>query len=308
MSSKAAIAIDIGATNTRIALVDKAGRLIYRNQTNTIHSESNAEFVNFIKDFLNTSLSQNEIYNSCGIGVCVAGFVDTLRGTLIKSPNLPNKDLNIVEHLESYFQKTVVLSNDTNAAILGEKLWGYGKNVRNFAFLTFSSGIGGSVFLNNKLVTDELGGSIEIGHIQIESNHNLTCGCGGINHWESYASGINMPKYLQAWSKEKKIKIDFNGKTIFTIFEAIDSGNKQANIFFDQVMKINLVGINYLINKFQSEVIILGGSVYLKHQDLFNKYLPQNPIFRSAFFGDNAPLIGSVSSLFSSKQTQIVLK
>ena len=301
MNHKNAIAIDIGATNTRIALVDNIGQLIHKNQTETVHTESNNEFIDFLKNFLSISLTKKEIIDTCGIGISVAGFVDISRGTLIKSPNLPNKDLHFVTTLKECFQKKVVINNDANAAILGEKLWGHGKTMENFAFLTFSSGIGGSIFVNNKLVTDEFGGSIEIGHITIESDIKLSCGCGGANHWESYSSGINMPRYLQSWLKKMKLISDFDGYTIFSIFEAIESGNLQANQFFEEVMKINLVGINQLSRDYKPELIVLGGSVYLHHQCLFNKYLPKKPIFKPAFFGDNDPLLGSVSSLFSSK-------
>ena len=301
MDAQTAIAVDIGATNTRVALIDKSGHLLYKNQTPTIQTNSNPEFVNFLKDFIEESLSKREILASAGIGICIAGFIDAHQGILVKSPNLPNKNLVIVPTLEDYFKKNTFLNNDANAAILGEKNWGHGQSLSNFAYLTFSSGIGGSVFVGNKLISDDVGNSVEIGHIKIDSEYDLPCGCGEMNHWESYASGINMPNFLKAWAEKGKIKLGFDGTSILTILTAVNSENKQAKQFFEQVMKINLTGINYLVKRYQPEVIILGGSVYLHHQNIFKKSLPPSPVFKSAFFGDNDPLVGSTSPIFASK-------
>jgi len=301
MDTQNAIAIDVGATNTRVALIDSGGHLLYKNQRPTIQTSSNPEFINFLRDFIEDSLSKREINNSAGIGISIAGFIDTSRGILTSSPNLPNKNLEIVNNIENYFLKKVFLNNDANAALLGEKQWGHGKLLDNFAYVTFSSGIGGGVFVDNKLVCDDVGNSIELGHITIDSEYNLPCGCGGVNHWEAYSSGKNIPNFLKAWSEKNKIKLDFDGTSIQTIFGAINAGNKQANQFFEQVMKINLTGINYLITTYQPEIIVLGGSVYLHHQKIFNKYLPQPSIFKPAFFGDNDPLVGSTTPMFASK-------
>lgn len=301
MENKTAVAVDIGATNTRVALVNGVGRVVYKNRTTTANTDSNNEFLNFLIDFIENSLENIGINNSLGIGVCFAGSIDTAKGMLVKTPNLPYKNLPIVEELKRYFQKPVILNNDTNAAILGEKIWGYGKNLESFIYLTFSSGIGGSVITNNKLITSEQGGSIEAGHIKIDSEYSLLCGCGEKNHWEAYTSGINMPNFLTAWSEKKKINLDFDGSDVFKIFDAIKKNNKTANHFFEQVMKINLIGINDLIKKHQPKLIIIGGSVYLFNQKLFNRFLPEKPEFKAAFFGDSASLVGAVSPIFYSK-------
>jgi len=151
------------------------------------------------------------------------------------------------------------------------------------------------------LITDDRGNSLEIGHITIDSDYNQLCGCGGKNHWEAYASGINLPEFLKAWAEKSKLKLNFDGSSVFTIFDAINLGNNQANQFFTEVMRINMIGINHLIEKYSPTLIVLGGSVYLHHQELFNKYLPKKPVFKSAFFGDNDSLVGSVSPILSSK-------
>jgi len=300
MDTPDAIAVDIGATNTRVALIDKSGHLLYKSQKPTIQTNSNPEFINFLKDFIEESFSKREIFASAGIGISIAGLIDARKGILVKSPNLPNKDLEIVSTLVEYFKKNTFLNNDANAAILGEKNWGHGQSLSNFAYLTFSSGVGGSVFVNGKLISDDIGNSVEIGHITIDSEYNLPCGCGGVNHWESYASGFNMPYFLKVWLEKEKKRLDFDGTNILSILSAVNSGNKQASHFFEQVMKINLTGINYLVKTYQPELIILGGSVYLHHQNIFKKSLPTSPIFKSAFFGDNDPLVGSTSPIFAS--------
>ncbi|MDD5692875.1 MAG: ROK family protein [Patescibacteria group bacterium] len=301
MSPKTAIAIDIGATNTRVALIDELGQLVYKNKKKTSHTESNNEFINFLKEFIEESLKEKEIADSFGIGICIAGFINIEQGTLVSSPNLPNKNLEIVVNFKDYFQKKVTLNNDANAAILGEKTWGHGKNLENFIYLTFSSGIGGSIITNGKLVTDKCGNSIEPGHVKIGSEYDLLCGCGEKNHWEAYASGLNLPNFLTAWVGKSNVKLDFDGSDVYQIFDAIKKNDKIANQFFEQVMKINLIGINDLIKKYQPELIIIGGSVYLFNQELFYQFLPKKPEFKAAFFGDNESLVGAVSPIFYSK-------
>jgi glucokinase len=295
---KTVIAIDLGATNLRLALIDELGQILKKEQSTTPLQD---DLVQNIQEKIQKLLTANEIKKTIGVGVSIAGFIDQKKGILIKSPNLPFKNLEIVKPLKDYFKKIVILNNDANAAATGEKYWGQAKNINDFLYLTISSGIGGTAFVDNKLVLDKNGNGIEPGHIQIENNYNLPCGCGGKNHWESYSSGINLPRFLKAWAEKNKIKIDFDGSDVFTIFDAIKNKNETAVKFFDQVMEINLQGINYLIRSYHPKLIILGGGVYLHNLELFNKFLPEKPLFKPASFGKDASIIGAAAFLFCSK-------
>lgn len=292
---KTALAIDVGATFTRIALVNEVGEVTNKLKFETPKTALIEKIIETIKS--NYKAQINEV---AGIGFCIAGDIDNEKGALVLSPNLPYQNLKIKEPLEKEFDKKVYLNNDANAAIIGEKIWGQGKDISNLVYVTFSSGIGGSVFVDGKLITDEAGNSIEVGHTKISSDYNLPCGCGGIDHWESYASGRDMPSFLSAWIKKNNITLDFDGSTVFTIFDAIKSQNKIALQFLEQLMIINQFGINILIKRYHPELIILGGSVYLKHQDFFLPYLPQNPPCKPASFGDNASLVGAAAVVFDS--------
>jgi glucokinase len=298
MSPDKVIAIDTGATNTRLALIDKSGRILKKEQGTTLLQ---GDLAQNIQEKIQKLLTANEIKKTIEVEVNIAGFIDQEQGILKTSPNLPFKNLEIVKPLEDYFKKKVILNNDANAAAIGEKYWGQAKNINNFLYLTISSGIGGAAFIDNKIVLDKNGNGIEPGHTQIESNYNLPCGCDGKNHWESYASGINLPNFLKVWAEKNKIKIDFDGSDVFTIFDAIKNKNEAAVKFFEQVIEINLQGINYLIRSYHPKLIIIGGSVYLHNLELFNKFLLEKSLFKPALFGEDASLIGAAASIFYSK-------
>lgn len=292
------LAVDLGATNTRVALVDQSGRIIKKDTCPTPKTGTNDKLISSIKSLISRVANIEEIKNLSGLGVCVPGSIDQSRGVLINPPNLPYKNVAIVSSLASLFKTKVVLNNDANAAAIGEKHWGQAKNTADFAYLTISSGIGGAVYQENKLKSDKYGNSIEIGHTEIKSEFDLSCGCGKRNHWEAYASGNNMANFLSVWLTKNQLKADFDGSNVYTILAAVENKNEVATNFFEQLMAININGINYLIKKFEPELIIIGGSVYLKHQPLFNRYLGIYPFIKAAFFGDDASLVGTAASVF----------
>jgi len=234
-----------------------------------------------------------------GVGLSIAGFLNKREGMLMASPNLPFKNFEIVQPLNKYLQKPIIFSNDANAAAMGEKVWGAAKELRYFIYLTMSSGIGGAAFMDGELMEQDNGNGIEPGHIKVSSGYDLPCGCGGKDHWESYASGTNMPNFLNAWAEKNGHKLDFDGSDIFDIFRAIKSGDETAVKFFDEVIKVNAKGMNMLTNKYHPQLIIVGGSVFLNNKELFTKNLslslPPDVELLPATFGDDASLVGSAA-------------
>jgi glucokinase len=298
MSQENIIAIDLGATNTRVALLTKTGQVLKKETAKTPHQGDNQVLINSILNLL-TRIYAISDQNLIGAGICVPGWIDVSQGLLTTSANLPYQNVQIVEPIKSFLNTRVVLSNDANAAAIGEKIWGQARETHNFAYLTLSSGIGGAIYQDGRLLTDEKGDSVEIGHIEIGSEYDLKCGCGGKNHWEAYASGTNMVNFLRNWADKKGQKPDFDGNSVYSILEAVEDRNEIATNFFEQVMVINLEGINYLIKKYKPELIAIGGGVYLNHQPLFNHYLANIPYIKPSFFGDDASLIGAGASVLA---------
>jgi glucokinase len=294
---KKVLAFDIGGTYSRAGIVSETGQVL-----GVVKRETEKKQASFIKSLV--KLADNLEYQDVdGVAVSIAGFLD---GSKLRcSPNLPFKNLAVIAPLKKNFGKEVVLVNDANAGAVGEKTWGAAKNVSNFIYLTISSGIGGAAYMKDKLVLDKKGNGIEPGHIDIESDFELPCGCGGKNHWESYASGRNMPKYLEQWAERENIFLEFPANNVYEIFQAVNLGNQTAFNFVAQTLAIDEKGINILYSRYKPEMILIGGGVYLTNRAIFDKFFTEKfagkVVTKSATFGDNASLVGAAASYFQKK-------
>ena len=114
----------------------------------------------------------------CKIGVASAGPLDLREGAVVHSPNIGFDYIPLVKPLEDEFKVPVYLCNDCVAGVIGEKELGYGRGYGNLVYVTLSSGIGGGVFVDNHLLIGKDGNAHEIGHITIDYEGKLTCGCG----------------------------------------------------------------------------------------------------------------------------------
>jgi glucokinase len=289
------LAIDIGGTYTRLAEINPNGHVLNKESALTVKNES--DFIDGILALVEKAhVNLEEIE---GVSVCIAGLINQKEGMLLSSPNIPLKNFEITKPLKEKLNKKVILLNDANAAAMGEKVWGAAKSANYFLFLTFSSGIGGAAFYDGHIVAQDNGNSIEPGHIEMNFGYDLPCGCGGEDHWESYASGINMPNFLAAWAERNGIGLDFDGSTTANIFKAIEKNNEKALNFFDQVTNVYAKGINILINKYHPVLIILGGGVYLQNEVTFKKHLvkriSEDVKLVTATYREDASLMGSAA-------------
>src|SRR3989338_7593902 len=151
MSKKYAIGIDVGGTNLRAALISGTGEVIKKVKEPTAGNVLEA-LQNAVK-----SLYTDDV---AGIGIGIAGLLDRKNGIVLLSPNLHSVEgVNFVEALHRQLSVPVFIENDANAAALGEKWIGAGREFNNFVLLTLGTGIGGGIVYGKKLgnVSAELG-------------------------------------------------------------------------------------------------------------------------------------------------------
>ncbi len=300
-----AIAVDIGGTNIRTAIIDQDGKIIAKNVTKTIQTGKSGNIIvaQVIGD-IKKLIVKNSPRKFKGIGVSAVGPIDMKKGAIVNTPNIKYKFIPIVEPLRKTFGLPVFFLNDCNAGALGEKYFGEGKKFSNLVYITISSGIGGGAIVNGNLLLGKDGNAAEIGHMIVDTEYNLPCTCGkGRGHWEAYASGNNIAKFFRAWNKNKH-----SISTAADIFDLARKKDKTALMFMEKLGKINGRGISNVIAAYDPEVVILGGAVALNNSEIFLKYGEKYidkflrwPKIEITALGESSPLLGAAASVFHNR-------
>ena len=265
------LAVDIGATNIRVAVGDEKGlgsRL--GEQTDRLHGPEGVT-----AQIIRMARSLGAEPDAIGVGSI--GPLDLRRGYITNTPNYPFKGIPVVEPLLEEFRVPVWLMNDCNAAVLGEQVYGAGRGVSNLFYVTFSTGLGGGAIVDGHLLNGKDGNAPEIGHVTINPDSELMCGCGCRGHWEAYCSGANIPNLARLILRGKALEssllyevfgTDLSKLTSEMIFSAASKGDSLASEIVGEVGRVNAVGFGDIVNVFDPELITVGGSITLNNPEL----------------------------------------
>lgn len=267
---KISIGIDIGGTNTAIGVVDADGQVLV---SDSIPTPSHGDVDKYISDLAEnvnrlihsaTSLNKDIQILGIGIGAPNANFY---KGTIEYAPNLSFKGVvPFVEKLKAHFPANYViaLTNDANAAAIGEMVYGGAKGMKNFVMYTLGTGVGSGVVVNGQLVYGADGFAGECGHTTVVPNGRL-CGCGQKGHLEAYCSAPGMKRtafeLMANYNGSDSALADksFNDLTSKMIFEAAKSGDKIALEVFELTGKYLGQGIADTVHHLSPEAIFLFG-------------------------------------------------
>ena len=198
---KYSIGIDIGGTNTKLGVVDEKGAVLKRHEFKTTDYENFASYMEGLEKAVSFVTADTD--GDCvGIGIGAPNG-NYYKGTIDYAANLPfGKSAPIVETLRmSLGYEHIYLSNDANAAALGEKIYGGGKNLDHFIVITLGTGLGSGIIIDGKLLLGADGFAGELGHVCAVVNGRL-CGCGKRGCLETYASATGIKRtYLEMLSK-----------------------------------------------------------------------------------------------------------
>lgn len=236
---RTAIGIDIGGTNTILGIVDMDGNILNSNSMPTKTETDYHSYMNSLVDLINESIeSLNEKVEIVGIGVGAPNG-NYYNGTIEFAPNLKFKGVvPVVDFLKEQFDfEIIVLTNDANAAAIGEMIYGGAKGMRNFIMITLGTGVGSGIVVNGEMVYGHDGFAGEIGHTIVDPN-GRDCGCGRRGCLETYTSapGIKRTVFeLLSEMNEPSIlrDISFNDLSAKTIDEAARKGDIIAKEAFD---------------------------------------------------------------------------
>ncbi len=296
------VVADIGASNVRIALATKDGILRKIKEKTKSDRASLLKQIARLADFIS-----GDEKPECLIAAC-AGNLDVKKGEMVSPPNLACKRIPIVKYLSKCLNIPVYLVNDCNAAVLGEKFFGMGKDLENIVYVTLSTGIGGGAIVNNNLLLGKDGNATEIGHTTIDERGRLKCGCGKRGHWEAYCSGKNLMHFLELWFRENRgVPVPAKYKSVEKLFLLARSGDKISLEFLNEVGRLNAIGIANIINVFDPELITLGGALALNNKEqiihpikkhLRNYIFNRVPRIAITPLGEDITLYGAIAYYF----------
>lgn len=293
---KAALGIDIGGTNTAIGVVDPLGNVLIKD---SIPTPSHGDIVRYVNDL---SVAIREVTKSVkllnpdisfiGIGIG-APNANYYKGTIEQAANLSFRGvIPFVAMIQQQFPDMpfVALTNDANAAALGEMIYGGAKGMSNFVMYTIGTGVGSGIIVNGDLVYGHDGFAGECGHTTLVPDGRV-CGCGGRGHLEAYCSALGMKRTAfdlltfyndtQSPLASKTFK-DLESKDIF---DAAVDGDKIALEVFETTGKYLAMGIADTVHHTSPEAIFLFGGPTAAGSLLFDpvkKYLDHYllPVFK----------------------------
>ena len=281
---KVAIGIDIGGTNTAIGVVDSEGNVLYErkpqmptpqkmenpNMTQSVSDKLLGKFVkdltHEIRDAIEMVKQINPKIEVMGIGIG-APNANYYSGTIEYAPNLPFLGVvNFAALMQNNFTefKFVKLTNDANAAALGEMIYGGGKGMKNFALMTLGTGLGSGLIVNGDLVYGSDGFAGECGHVTVIPEGRL-CGCGGHGHLEAYcsATGIKRTVYelLAKYndSESPLAGIPMSKMSSKVVFDAAEKGDRIAREVFQVTGEVLGRALADTVHYLSPEAIFLFG-------------------------------------------------
>ncbi len=248
-----AIGVDLGGTNLRAAAIDRTGKLLEKIDGRTHLSEGRDAIVGDIVASIESLRSSCGRESLAGIGVAVPGFIRIEDGVIANSNNLAClENFPIRHHLETRLGAAVIFENDANAAAMGEKWMGAGRDVSDLVLVTLGTGVGGGVIYQGSILHGHLGMAGEIGHVTIDPN-GYPCGCGNRGCLEKAASATAVCMMARI--------LGMGELTAKQVYEAAKHGDERAIAVFNTVGEALGIAFAMLVNIFNFPLYLVGGGV-----------------------------------------------
>lgn len=209
MALEVVLGIDIGGTFTKFGLVDRSGKIHFESEISTREYGTIEQFIDSFHEHLMDKLEQfDSSFHLAGIGVGAPNG-NYYSGSIENAPNLAWKGkIEFVKLMENQFHVPTVLTNDANAAALGEMLFGDATGLNNFIMITLGTGLGSGLVVNGDLVYGNDGFAGELGHVRAVAN-GRQCGCGKRGCMETYVSATGIKRTIFELLAEENVESEF---------------------------------------------------------------------------------------------------
>ncbi len=281
MSKPYVVGIDIGGTNTVFGIVDARGTIIASGSIKTGKHSKIEDYVDELHENLFQLLEKNDaIGKIAGIGVGAPNG-NYFNGTIEFAPNLPWRGvLPLADMLTERFGIPVALTNDANAAAIGEMTYGAARGLKDFIMITLGTGVGSGIVVNGQLVYGHDGFAGELGHVIVKPVNGRACGCGRTGCLETYASATGVARTAREFLEIRKDnsllrQIPVQDITSKDVYDAAIAGDQIAKDIFEYTG--NILGeafANFTAFSSPKAIILFGGLA--KSGDLIMKPIKES--------------------------------
>jgi glucokinase len=250
--SEYSIGVDLGGTNLRAAAIDAQGKMLDKIAGSTALEAGRDAVIDDMVQSIEALRTRLGEHNLAGVGIGIPGFILMDKGVIIGSNNMPEfENYPVRDEIEKRLGAKVILENDANAAALGEKWMGAGREVDDLVLLTLGTGIGGGIIVGGRVLHGQLGMAAELGHLTVVTNGN-PCGCGNRGCVEKHASATA----IAAMARLIGLGPDLTSEDVFHLAVA---GNERAIAIFRSMGEALGVALANLINIFNFPLYLLSG-------------------------------------------------
>lgn len=292
MSKPYVLGVDIGGTNTVFGIVDARGHVV---ASSSIKTKKHADFDDYIENLreeVNRLLIANEAEDKIqGIGIG-APNANYYTGEIQNPPNLPwGPVIPLAEKVSKAFNGIpVAITNDANAAALGEMTYGAARGMKDFIMITLGTGVGSGIIVNGQLVYGHDGFAGELGHLVVKRTNGRICGCGRTGCLEAYCSATGVARTAREYLEIRKDpsvlrNLQIEDITSKDVYDAAVAGDAMAMEIFEYTAKILGDAFADMVAFSSPQAIILFGGL-AKSGDLLLKPLKEEfekmlfPIYR----------------------------
>ena len=258
------LGVDIGGTNTKLGYVDRLGRCLASASIPTDADQPATVFFRRLQQSAKELLQSLKGKTLVGIGIG-APNANFRKGTIEHPPNLSWDYVDVPAELREFFSVPVAVTNDANAAALGEMLFGAARGMKDFVVITLGTGLGSGIVSNGELLYGADGFAGEIGHTIVDPNGRF-CGCGKRGCLETYCSATGLVRTIQelfcnSTEPSRLRAISFHELTSEMVFEAALRGDKLAAQAFEYTGHILGMKLADSVAHLSPEAIILFGGL-----------------------------------------------
>lgn len=304
--------IDLGASYVRAIVGDESGEHKGIAKNETPQGPTGVDVTDAVLSTLKEACRDAGIDPTAleAVGIASVGPLNLADGSLGSPSNLPDTIERIpltgpVGNLAD--TESVHLHNDGIAGVIGERFYSE-RNPDDMVYLTISTGIGAGVTVDGHVLGGWDGNAAEVGHMTLDPEGELTCGCGKDGHWEAYASGQNITKHARAyydsgdWETDMPIRdADFTAPELFEY-----AGDDEfADAFIERLARFNAMGVANIVQAYAPLIIYVGGAVAVNNPDLVVEKIRQRlpemvfgniPEIKLTTLGDEVVLKGALAS------------
>ena len=266
MSKPYVVGIDIGGTNTVFGIVDARGNVIASNSIKTGKHANIEDYIAELKTALNKLIEAHDAKDKIhGIGVGAPNS-NYFTGTIEYATNLPWKGVvPLAKLLTEAFGVPVAVTNDANAAAIGEMTYGAARGMKDFIMITLGTGVGSGIVVNGQLVYGHDGFAGELGHVIVKPSNGRMCGCGRTGCLETYCSATGVARtareFLEIRTDPSRLRdLPIEEITSKDVYDAAIARDKLAREIFQYTGEImGRAFANFVAFSSPEAIILFGG-------------------------------------------------